>query len=238
MSSTYGRTSFGYLWAILEPVAAIALLSLVFSAALRSPGLGTSFPLYYASGLLPYLAFGEISTKVSQSLRFSKPLLAFPAITYVDPFLARGLLGSVVHLVIGAIVLISIIMIFNLDVFLDLYQIFLGYVMSFFLGFSVGIMNGFLFMKFPFWERIWGVLTRPLVFVSCIFFLFETVPEPYRDILWYNPLVHVVGKIRQGVYGTYEPGYLSVYYVLGISLILTALGLLLIRGHYRDLIHR
>ena len=33
MSATYGRSSLGYLWAILEPVAGIFLLTFVFSLA-------------------------------------------------------------------------------------------------------------------------------------------------------------------------------------------------------------
>jgi hypothetical protein len=37
MATTYGRSPGGYLWAVLEPVAGVALLSLVFSLALRNP---------------------------------------------------------------------------------------------------------------------------------------------------------------------------------------------------------
>lgn len=238
MSSTYGRSSVGYLWAILEPVAAIILLSLVFSVALRAPGLGTNFSLYYASGLLPYLAFGDISSKVAQSLRFSRPLLAFPAVTYVDPFLARGGLSVLVNLVVAGIVFPVVIVWFDVDVILNVPGILLGYVLAFGFGFGVGVMNGFLFMKFPFWQRVWAVVTRPLFFVSCIFFLFETVPEPYRSILWFNPLVHVTGQVREGIYATYEPSYVSWGYVSGVSLVLVALGLTFLRRYYRDLIYR
>lgn len=238
ISSTYGRTSFGFLWAIVEPAAAILLLTLVFSVTVRTPGLGTSFALYYASGLLPFIAYSEISTKVAQSLRFSKPLLAFPVITFVDPFLARVLLGATVHMIIAMIVFTVIILGFGLDVILNFPLLLLGYAMSFSLAFGVGLMNSFLFMKFPFWERLWGIVTRPLFFVSCIFFLFETVPDPYRDFLWYNPLVHVVGMVRQGIYATYEPTYVSIVYVFGIAMCLITLGFLLLRRHYRDLLHR
>ncbi|WP_311200115.1 hypothetical protein [Phaeobacter inhibens] len=45
MSTRYGRTPGGYLWGILEPLAAILFLSLGFSLVIRTPSLGTSFPL-------------------------------------------------------------------------------------------------------------------------------------------------------------------------------------------------
>ena len=37
MSTTYGRSALGYLWAILEPVAGIMLLTAIFSLAFRAP---------------------------------------------------------------------------------------------------------------------------------------------------------------------------------------------------------
>ena len=238
MSSTYGRTSMGYVWAILEPVAGLLLLSIIFSVALRSPGLGTSFGLYYASGLLPYMAFMDIHAKVALSLRFSQPLLAFPAITYVDPFLARWVLNVLTQSVVSLTVFAAIILGFQLDVILDMPQLLLGYLYLYCLVFGVGLINGFLFLQFPIWERLWGILMRPFFFISCIFFLFETVPEPFRSILWYNPLVHLIGQVRHGIYASYEPSYVSGAYVLGMALVFTALGLLLLRRHYRDLIHR
>ena len=84
MSTTHGRNAFGYAWAVLEPVAGIALLSLVFSLAFRSPSLGTNFPLFYASGLLPFMAYMDVSQKVAQSIRFSRQLIFYPGVTFVD----------------------------------------------------------------------------------------------------------------------------------------------------------
>ena len=57
MATTFGRSPGGWLWAVAEPVAVIALLSFAFSLAFRSPSLGTSFPLFYATGYLPFLLF-------------------------------------------------------------------------------------------------------------------------------------------------------------------------------------
>ena len=70
--------------------------------------------------------------------------------------------------------------------------------------------------------------------MSGIFFLFDSVPQPYRDILWYNPLIHMVGQMRAGIYVTYEAEYVSVGYVMGLSLLLFATGLLLLRRHLRN----
>ena len=43
MATAHGRIRGGYLWAVAEPVAAVALLVLVFSVAFEQPPLGRCF---------------------------------------------------------------------------------------------------------------------------------------------------------------------------------------------------
>lgn len=238
MSTTYGRSAFGYLWAIAEPAAGIILLTMIFSLALRTPSLGTSFALFYASGLLPFMMYLDVNAKMSQALRFSRPLLAFPAITYVDPLLARLILNGLTQCLVMSIVLTTIIIGFNLDVILDYSSIASSISMALALATGLGTLNCYLFMRFAFWERVWAIVNRPLFFVSGVFFLFESIPEPYASILWFNPLIHVAGEMRRGMYATYEGAYVSYVYVYGVSAIALIAGLLLLQRHYRDLVYR
>ena len=69
----------------------IALLTAVFQGAMGNtrPLIGTNFPLFYASGYLVFQMYHDIANKVATSLRFSRPLLAYPAVTFVDALLAR-----------------------------------------------------------------------------------------------------------------------------------------------------
>ena len=80
MATTYGRSPGGYLWAIIEPVFGIAILSLVFSALVRAPALGISFPMFYATGMLPFLLYSSVQGKVAGGLTYSRALLAYPDI--------------------------------------------------------------------------------------------------------------------------------------------------------------
>jgi capsular polysaccharide transport system permease protein len=78
---------------------------------------------------------------------------------------------------------------------------------------------------------------RPMFLISGVFLLFETVPEPYSNWLWYNPLIHVIGLARRGFYDTYDATYVSQAYVLGVSLVCAALGLLLVWREHRELLN-
>ena len=237
MSTTYGRSALGYLWAILEPVAGIALMSFVFSYAFRSPAIGTNFPLFFATGMLPFAAYGDTTQKVSQALRFSRSLLFYPGVTFIDALLARFLMSFMTYIMIAVLVFTGIVLIFDLRLIIDVPAIILGFSMAFALGAGGGTLNCYLLMAFPIWERIWAVLNRPLFIVSCIFFLYDTVPMPYKDWLWWNPIIHLVGAVRRGIYATYDASYVSPLYVFSVSLVCMAAGLLLLRRHHKDLLN-
>ncbi|MEM6933365.1 MAG: sugar ABC transporter permease, partial [Pseudomonadota bacterium] len=112
MSTSYGRSPGGYIWAVLEPAAGIALLSLVFSVAFRTPSLGTSFPMFYATGMLLFVMFADVQSKVALSLLFSKQLLTYPTVTFVDAMLARFVLNVITQLMVGYIILAGIMLLF------------------------------------------------------------------------------------------------------------------------------
>jgi capsular polysaccharide transport system permease protein len=57
-------------------------------------------------------------------------------------------------------------------------------------------------------------------------------------VIWWNPIVHIIGVMRTGFYGTYQAHYVSLPYVLGIGLATFVLGAYLLRRHARALIER
>ncbi len=237
MSTTYGRSPGGYFWAILEPVGGIALMSMVFAIAFHAPALGINFPMFYATGIVPFLLFNNLTSKQAQSLTFSKALLAYPNVTFADALLARFLLNLITQLMVGYIIFIGLLTLFETRTRPDLVTIIQCYLMVATLAIGVGTMNCYLFNAFPSWQQAWSILTRPLFIVSCIFFLFETVPQPFRDYLWWNPLVHVVGLMRRGFYPSYDASYVSFVYVLALGGGLFLTGLVFLRRYHKDILY-
>ncbi|WP_298258109.1 ABC transporter permease [uncultured Litoreibacter sp.] len=238
MSSTYGRSPGGYIWALLEPIGAIAVLSFVFSYAFRAPGLGTNFPLFYATAFLPYMMFLDVSTKVAQSILFSRQFLSYPSVTFIDALVARFLLNIITHIMVFYVVIVGIHWVFDFSSIIDYKLIFLAFIVASFFAMGVGVVNCFLFTMFPVWQSIWGILMRPMFIVSGVFFLFEDVPTELRDYLWFNPLIHITGLMRAAFYPTYDASYVSLTFLFLTSAVLLSLGLVLLRRFYRDLIER
>ncbi|KIN62715.1 ABC-2 type transporter [Sulfitobacter noctilucicola] len=237
MSTTYGRSPGGYIWAVLEPALGIALLTAIFSLGFKSPPIGINFPIFYATGMVPFLMFSSLSGSIATSLLFSKRLLAYPSVTFVDAIIGRLIVNGLTQLMVAYFILFGILMMFETRTVPDLLVIFQTFFLTIVLSLGVGTMNCFLFTMVPVWQRAWSVITRPLFILSCVLFLFETVPQPYRDILWYNPLVHVVGRMRSAFYPSYDAAYVSYTYVYSVALISLAVGLVFLSRYHRDMLN-
>ncbi|WP_374303506.1 ABC transporter permease [Paracoccus sp. (in: a-proteobacteria)] len=235
MSTTNGKASGGYLWAVAEPVAGIVLLSLIFSLVFAAPPIGTNFPIFYATGMVPFLFYMAISTKVAQSVAYSKALLAYPAVTFMDALLARMIMNGITQMLVAYIVFFAVLFFQDTRTDPQAGGIALSLFMAFAFGTSVGVMNCFLSEAFSWWQQVWAILNRPLFLISCIFFIYDDLPTPFGDYLWYNPLVHVIGQMRKSFYPSYAGDYVSPAYVLGVSLLVYALGLALLIRYHRDL---
>lgn len=237
MSTRYGRTPGGYIWAVLEPLAAIVLLAFGFSLLLRSPSLGNSFLLFYATGFLPFNLYRSVSAMVAKSLAFSKPLLAYPAVSWLDALLARFLLNTLTGVLVAYLLLVGILAFTEARAVLDLGPILAAMGLAALLGLGVGTLNCYLQGVFPAWEIVWSIVTRPLFIASGVIFVYEDLPPAAQAVLWYNPLIHVLGYMRTGFYPMYTAPYVSPVYVLVCALLPLMMGLLLLRRSYRDIVN-
>lgn len=238
MSTSYGKSPGGFIWTILEPVGGIALLTVIFSLAVRVPPMGSSFALFYATGLLPFLMFLDISRKVAQSLQFSKQLLFYPGVTFVDAIFARFLLACMVHALVFVIVLSGILWYDNVELIVNVPLVVAAFMMAAALALGIGCANCFLMRRFPVWANIWAIVTRPLFLISCIFIPYDSMPKSFQDVLWFNPLIHIVGTNRTGFYSTYRAEYVQPIYVALVAAILFGIGLALLTKWHRDLAQR
>jgi capsular polysaccharide transport system permease protein len=179
-----------------------------------------------------------VAGKTATAIRFSRPLLNFGAVSWFDVVLSRFLLNVMTHLMVTAIVLLGIMVIFDIHSPPNMGKAAIALGMAASLALGVGTLNCYLFLAFPAWERIWLVGTRPLFIISGVFFLFEDVPAELRDYLWYNPLFHVTGQMRQSFYATYSADYVSPAFAFGLGLIFLFVGLAALSRNADGLIHK
>ena len=236
MGATYGQSPGGYVWAIVQPVGIIVILSIGFSLLVRSPSLGTSFLLFYATGFLPFDMYSALAQKISSALKYSRPLLAYPRVTWLDAILGRFVLNVLTLLTAACVVIVAIIIFVDSRTILDLRYIALGFGLAATLGLGVGIMNCLLIGLFPVWAIVWSVLTRPMFIASGVLFLYEDLPSAAQTVLWWNPVLHATGLMRKGFYSTYNGSYISLQYSFGVAMVMIAVGLLFMRSNHQRIL--
>ena len=236
MSTSYGRKPGGYIWAIIQPLGTILVLAFAFSLLQKTPSLGTSFVLFKATGLLMFQMFRSIQRMVSASLSYSSALLVYPGVTWIDAVFARFLLNGMVSVLVAVLILSGDIVIEQLWLIYDWVLIVEAVALTLLLALGIGMLTCYLSERFEIFNNIWNMFTTPLMLSSGVLYLYDGLPKFAKDVLWYNPLVHVIGMMRAGFYSTYHPQYLSFMVPALYTMIPLVLGLLLVRRHHRALI--
>jgi len=234
----FGRSTGGYIWAFAEPIAGILLLSVAFSYLLRSPPIGDSFFLFYASGVVPLLFFNSVSGQLALAVAANRGLLVYPVVSVLDVIVARLLLETVTYFAVFGVIISAILYIEPIDLQSDLLVIFTGLAITALFGAAAGMVNCLLFLWFPVWRSIWRIITRPLLIISGVLFTYRDIPPEIREWLWFNPLLQAVGVVRDGLYISYEADYVSWVYLSVTCLSIITGSLVLIRLNESRLIQQ
>lgn len=227
MTTRYGNKFGGYIWAVLDPVLFVTIMTLVFSAIAHSPPLGRSFPLFFATGYATFYIYRSISDQTSLSVRVNLPLLTYPIVRPIDTIVARVALQVITLFLVNLILFGVLFVIADVDR-VNWGPILLGSALAAVLGTGVGMANVVWFNISSTYEQVWSIVNRPAFIISGVFFLPESIPAPFRQVLLWNPLVHIIGLVRTGFYPTYRASYISMPYIVGLALFSLAFGLTLV----------
>jgi len=223
--ATFGTSHLGYLWAIVTPAASVAVLVAVFSAIGRQPPFGSSLALFFATGILTLEFFRKLSNTLMGTFTANRALLSYPPIKMTDALFARLILISATYLLI-------MLVFYNGLILLDLAEwpanpekLVQAFAATALLGFGFGTLNAVIISLWDSWAQIEKILTRPLIFVSGVFYIPSNLPPEAISILKWNPVLHLVEWTRTGYYSNYNSTILDKIYLLGVVLFLLLFGL-------------
>lgn len=231
MSTRYGRTSGGYLWAVAEPAGMILMLSFAFALLMRKPDLGESFIVFFATGFLSFNFYRMTATQMSTAVRGNRALLRYPNVAPIDALSARMVLQTLTNFMVMAVILGVAVAWTGERVRLDFGPIALALSAATVLAAGVGTVNAVLFHMYPLYEKFFNIVNRPLFIISGVLYTPESLPSSMQSVIAWNPLVHVVATFRQGIFPVYHATVNVIAYPLLLGLVLLLLGLLLLRRH-------
>jgi capsular polysaccharide transport system permease protein len=104
-------------------------------------------------------------------------------------------------------------------------HVILAFLATFLLGLGFGTLNAVVSSLWDTWSHIEKVLTRPLFFISGVFYVPSQLPPQAREVLQWNPVLHLVEWFRNGFYPNYNSTLLDVWYPLGVGAGMLLVGL-------------
>lgn len=235
MSTRYGSKPGGYLWAIFDPVAHVAMMTIIFQAFARMPALGLSFPLFFASGYLPFTFYQRMSSFMAGTMKANKALLSYPVVSPFDAIASRFILQLMTDALVAILILLLIVEFGGVSQPMDYAGMVEAAAAAAVLGLGIGTVNIVMFARSALYEQVFGIINRPLFMISGVFFLPQNLPEPFRDVILYNPLVHIIMWFRSSIYPEYRADGLDKGYVVEIALVCFALGLALLTTSMREI---
>jgi capsular polysaccharide transport system permease protein len=201
IASRYGRSPGGYLWAVVEPIAYVGMMSLLFGALARAPALGTSFPLFFATGFIAYSMYNGMVGYLSSSISANKNLLQYPLVAPIDPFVGRAILQGLTSVVVAAVILWGAWLTEPHSPALNWAALIEATAFAWALAAGVALTNIVLFERFKLYEKIFGIVTRPLFLLSGVFYVPNQMPHPFQEVLLANPITQIIVLFREGFYG-------------------------------------
>ncbi len=218
------RESAKLFWLFVEPAGQLAIMILLFTFIGRSPAYGTSMALFLLTGIVMLNFFSVGSTMVMQSMIQTSNKLRLSPIGIFHDAIASTIFKFITALGYTSILLIGIWFVQGTDVIPKNPLIALhAFILSCALCLGFGMVRAFATKFLPLLEKTYATLSRGLIFISGIFFVPSFMPPQIREMLSYNPILHIVELFRLGIYDQYptiiySPIYLHLFCIGSIAL--------------------
>ena len=233
MRVRYGRSQFGYLWALLEPIGYVAALTIVFTYAERPAPYGESLPLFFALGVIPFRLFIGLANQLTVAMSSNQALLTYPIVKELDTVIARFFLETITNLAAFVIILTGIWLFQDIPGPSHPLRMMQGLGLIMLFGFAVGLTNACIIRHFPSWQNLFKILTAPMIFISGIFYSISMLPSEARAALSWNPLIHGLEVVRDGYYSNYRTDAINENYLFAVGFTLLVIGIFLERFYPR-----
>ena len=226
----YGKTRIGYLWALFEPMAHMLIFAAIFSFIGRASPLGGSVAMLVLTGLFPYNLFSNLATQLMNAVESNRVLLSYPHVTPFDVMVGRVILEVAAQIVVFSFVLLILAAqdLWDMQVS-SVVSVIMVILVGTALGAGLGLINAVLAYKFPSYANVFGLVMRPMYFLSGIFFVVGYMSTDIQNIMYYNPVAHLIEWFRSAMYVGYDSPFLDMQYLLNFTLFVVFFGLLLLR---------
>ena len=223
----YKQTALGAAWAVLQPLATMAVFSVFFGHLAKMPSDGFPYPIWAYAGLLPWQLFSYALTESANSLVGSQTLITkvyFPRL--VIPISA--VLAGLVDFAIAFCILLVFFVYYGIAPTAAIVTLPFFLLLAIGTALGVGLWLSALNVNYRDVRYMIPFLTQFWLFVTPIAYPSSLVPERWRALYGLNPMAGVVEGFRWALLGTDPPGQMLLVSTVVVACLLVG-GLLYFR---------
>ena len=225
----FGKHKLGYLWAPINASFLIGIFWAIREIGGFHPPHGLSTPVFLLGGFIPFYLYMEAVNGGLRAVGGNRALLAYPQVFPIDLLIARSLLQGAMYLCVMGFLLGLAAALGEGPKGGESETVLLALFLALVLGFAMGAFCSALNLLWPTTARIVPIVNRVIFYTSGLFFSVEALPASARNILYFNPLSHLIELAREGLSWGHESSFVDLTYVTGFILLILTLGLLLER---------
>lgn len=225
----YGRHNLGFAWLFVEPMIFTVGVAALWYFLKNNHGSDLEIVPFAIIGYSTVLMWRNVASRVDNSIQANTGLLYHRNVKVFDVFLSRILLeifGATISFLVLSLACIMLGLMSIPDNFLRLLS---GWLLLAWFATGLGLTMGPIFYLSEVIDRLWHAFTYLMFPLSGAAFFVYWLPEGFRQIVLYIPMVHFSEMIKHGYYGNLIPTFENIHYILWWNLILTFLGLYLVR---------
>lgn len=227
--SRFFNHGLGFLLVPLWPLAHMLIILVIYTALGRTAPYGSSLFIFFATGLVPTLAFMYVSRFMTLSLIMNRNMLAFPVVRPADIMHGRAVLEIVGSCLMVAMMFLVMLVLGDNPYPVDTGAAVAAFATSLAMAVGVGMIVGCVSMVAPFFVTIYVLSTILLYLLSGTLFVAAVLPAPIAYALSWNPLLHCVEWMRIAYMPSYPDQLVDRTYAVGFALAVMFLGFLVER---------
>lgn len=200
MRTRFGGTLWGYGIVVLWPCVHIFMLISIYTFQHLPAPIGSSAPLFFATGAVPVLIFQYISREVMKAIIVNKPLTYYPQVKSFDLIFARVLVEIVTGF-LSLLIVVSLLTALGADARpADSFLAVTAYLASIALGIGIGVINVAIIGFFPGWPMGYALFSVLMYVASGIMFMPSFLPEKIYYWMKFNPALQLAEWMRAAYY--------------------------------------
>jgi ABC-type polysaccharide/polyol phosphate export permease len=234
----YQQTFFGVLWAVLQPLVSMVVLTLILGKAIGVPSDGVPYAAMAIAGLAIWSPFSTALTSAAESLTGNPNLVTK---VYVPRLMAplAAVLAPVVDLTIALAIAIIVALVAGVSLPLTVLLLPACVVGAVVVTFGFGLWLSALNVLYRDVRYALGFVVQLLFFLSPVAYPASVTGSGWERYLYaVNPLAGLIGVVRWALLGVPAPGGGVLLVSFGTTLLLVASGLVFFRRAERQFADR